>query len=175
MSTPHKDLLSENRILSALVLQTRAGLIVAGGGNGELYIGALADSSQSSLVPSSDPSFSSPQIQWSHTTKLSTASINNSLLITRNDLTPSGPLPDLTNGHPRLFVSNNDESIKVFNISVSGATQGRMVPAGSIRVGTPVNHSKFIFPLELCLSLYFLKLHSSSLDISRWKNPSGRR
>lgn len=122
-------------------LASGAGLIVAGGGNGELYIGALADSSQSSLVPSSGPSCSSPQIQWSHTTKLSTASINNSLLITRNDLTPSGPLPDLTKGHPRLFVSNNDESIKVFNISVSGATQGRMVPAGSIRVGTPVNHT----------------------------------
>ncbi|KAG8898450.1 hypothetical protein FRB99_007431 [Tulasnella sp. 403] len=73
------------------------------------------------------------------------ASINNSLLVTNTDLTPSTTStaigPSGATLEPRLFVSNNDESVKVFNISTSGTSRGRIIPAGTLKVRTPVNHT----------------------------------
>lgn len=132
---------------------TSNGLIAAGGSNAELYIGALTSAS-SGLPP----------VQRIVSTKLSgpRVSINNSLLLTQNNFTPAPPYAHWSNigrygeFQGRLFVSNNDESIKVFNIVLpeSNMVDGTLSPAGTLRVQTPVNHSERLS--QLGLDVYFL-------------------
>lgn len=89
---------------------------MAGGNNAELYVGTSSGSCSTS-------------------TTLPQASINNSLLITTN---PGSP-------HPRLFISNNDSSVKVFDVVINEeAVQPVLYPVGMMRVNTPINHSECI-------------------------------
>ncbi|KAG8846351.1 hypothetical protein FRB96_002021 [Tulasnella sp. 330] len=124
-------------------LSSGCGLIVAGGGLAELFVGAMPAS----------PTDSAPQLSWSQTKQLQyPASINNSLLVTNNNLIPSyspASASSLALGaspaaalEPRLFVSNNDERVKVFSVATRSTIQGdRVMPAGVLKLHTPVNHT----------------------------------
>ncbi|KAG9006836.1 hypothetical protein FRB94_000341 [Tulasnella sp. JGI-2019a] len=122
-------------------LSSGCGLIVAGGSLAELFIGAMPAS----------PTDSAPQLLWSQTQQLKyPASINNSLLVTNSNFIPSySPASCLAIGEspaanlePRLFVSNNDYTVKVFTVAMGSGIQGeRLTQTGELALKTPVNHT----------------------------------
>lgn len=70
-------------------------------------------------------------------------SINNSVLLTSTGLARSHQ----SSVEPRLFVSNNDRSVKVYDVAVrSGKGEGRprLVDAGQLKLDVPINHCAHI-------------------------------
>jgi hypothetical protein len=48
---------------------------------------------------------------------------------------------------PRMAVSNNDCTVKFFDVNVRGSEQERIKEIGSLKIDVPVNHCESIFVL----------------------------
>ena len=153
--------------LSTLVLPTGDTLLAAGGQEAELYLALFASSPSSpssSASPSShlvdeDGRLSSRHLgrrRWQLDTVLPNASINNSVYLTRLDLCRSNE----SSIDPRLMVSNNDRTVKFFDIALrknyhtdsgvpnafSSGLPTKIPSVGELRLDVPVNHCTYISP-----------------------------
>ncbi|KAJ3520060.1 hypothetical protein NM688_g9214 [Phlebia brevispora] len=132
--------------LSTLILpDTKETLLAAGGQEAELHLSLYS--------PASSPHLGSPDVttrgpatyfgrqRWKSEVALDGASINNSVLLTSLSLTGSNE----SSAEPRVVISNNDRSVKFFDVAVRSArndsTLKRLSPAGQLRLDVPVNHS----------------------------------
>ena len=95
----------------------------------ELFIGALPSSMDTPIPRHRSAKLPGP------------ASINNSVLVTSHNLSPAtlyGSSSPST--QPRLFVSNNDQTLKVFNVATADERPPHISPAGILKIPTPMNH-----------------------------------
>ena len=72
------------------------------------------------------------------------ASINNSVLLTSLSLTGSNE----SSAEPRVVISNNDRSVKFFDVAVRTTSrhgaEKRLTLAGQLQLDVPVNHCEFV-------------------------------
>ncbi|KZT01516.1 uncharacterized protein LAESUDRAFT_731086 [Laetiporus sulphureus 93-53] len=130
--------------LSALnVPNTDDTLLAAGGQDAELYLSLFSSTPQecSSTGFSRRATRGFGRRQWESKCRIEPGSINNSVLLTSLSLTSSHE----SSVEPRLFVSNNDRTVKFFDVSLrrvkgDGALP-RLSEAGQWRLDVPVNHS----------------------------------
>lgn len=126
--------------LSALRLpDSTTTLFAAGGQDAELHI-SLHSSSSSSSTSSSSPHHRSSRPHWQYQTQLQ-GSINNSVMLTSLSLTKAS----ISSVEPRVAVSNNDCSVKFFEVNVrspdASPASSRLKDLGVLRIDVPVNHS----------------------------------
>ncbi|KAI0697614.1 hypothetical protein BC835DRAFT_1270119 [Cytidiella melzeri] len=131
--------------LSALVHpETGETLLAAGGQDAELHLslhgpptsrlGGTVDESQSRYFG---------RQRWKSEVALEGSSINNSVLLTSLSLTGSNE----SSAEPRVVISNNDKTVKFFDVAVrttKHASEGgakRFSLAGQLQLDVPVNHS----------------------------------
>ena len=124
----------------------RSGLIAAGGQRTEIYIAPI-----SSLASAPERG------AWELSTSFR-GSINNSIFITNLTLSTNpyastyDDLQYMSSVNPRLFVSNNDQSLRVFNIATNlvcsdtGKSIARLSKAGAVELKTCVNHCECLCP-----------------------------
>ena len=87
--------------------------------------------------------------EWESEDKVENGSINNSVLLTSLSLTRSNE----SSVEPRLIVSNNDRSVKFYDVSLrdgdgmvgnsnpySSESNTRLVNVGQLRLDVPINH-----------------------------------
>ena len=72
-----------------------------------------------------------------------TGSINNSVLLTSMSLTRSYE----SSVEPRIGISNNDETVKFYNVPLRAAPKRGLEEVGSLRLHVPVNHCVYSPPL----------------------------
>ncbi|KAF8269913.1 WD40-repeat-containing domain protein [Lactarius quietus] len=120
---------------------TNERLLAAGGQDAELHL-SIHSRRNPSPRSSSDPASQRPTRRlWQYDNILS-GSINNSVLLTSLSLTRSNE----SSAEPRVAVSNNDCTVKFFDVNVRG-TKGvdgppkRITEVGTLRLDVPVNHS----------------------------------
>lgn len=82
-------------------------------------------------------------------------SINNSVLLTSMSLTRSNE----SSVEPRIGISNNDCTVKFYNVPLRGPTKRTMDEVGSLRINVPVNHCAYslytiLLPTEYHTSVY---------------------
>ncbi|EGN98621.1 hypothetical protein SERLA73DRAFT_181173 [Serpula lacrymans var. lacrymans S7.3] len=122
-----------NTITSLQISGKDATLLAAGGQDAEIHL---------SLHASSSPSQSrhrqrSRNLLWNYYRQLP-GSINNSVLLTSLSLSRSHE----SSVEPRLVVSNNDCSVKFYDIPMSGQTSPKDIyQVGQLLLDVPVNHS----------------------------------
>ncbi|TFY83422.1 hypothetical protein EWM64_g601 [Hericium alpestre] len=128
-----------NTIASLPIPGSEERLIAAGGQEAELHLS----------IHSSRPTGAEPRRAWMGRPRrlwqfdnVLTGSINNSVLLTSLSLTRSHE----SSAEPRVAVSNNDCTVKFYDVNVRGARgpEGlckRISEAGTLRIDVPVNHS----------------------------------
>jgi len=117
-------------------------LLAAGGQEAELHLSLFSSTSQACR---GDPSYRPRnrcfgRKQWESTYGIEPGSINNSVLLTSLSLTGSHQ----SSVEPRVIVSNNDRTVKFFDVAVrrsKGDSLPRLSDAGQLRLDVPVNHS----------------------------------
>lgn len=149
----------------------RSGLVAAGGVHAELFLAPL------SAIPSSSshPPQHDNQNSWTSTVRLN-GSINNALFLTNLALASSPyHLPskyDAVGSRPRLFVSNNDCSMRVYNVATHPSVPmeetdaettkrkrpHRLSKAGVLQAKTCVNHGQ-LTPSPLSFLNQLLRIH----------------
>lgn len=132
--------------LSTLNLQdTNETLLAAGGQDAELHLSLYAPPSHSyhgdDDGSSRDAALHFGRQRWKSEVSLDGASINNSVLLTSLSLTGSNE----SSVEPRVVISNNDRTVKFFDVAVrSGRSSDnslkRLSHAGHLRLDVPVNH-----------------------------------
>ena len=123
--------------LSALCIpDSTTTLVAAGGQDAELHL-SLHSSSSSSTSSSSPHHHRSSRPHWQYQTQLQ-GSINNSVMLTSLSLTKA----NVSSVEPRVAVSNNDCSVKFFEVNIrsSDTTASRLKELGVLRIDVPVNH-----------------------------------
>lgn len=130
-----------NTIASLHIPDTDERLLAAGGQDAEIHL-SIHSRRNSSARNVSDPTSQRPSRRlWQYDNVLS-GSINNSVLLTSLSLTRSNE----SSAEPRVAVSNNDCTVKFFDVNVRG-TKGvdgppkRISEVGTLRLDVPVNHS----------------------------------
>ncbi|KAI0342612.1 hypothetical protein BDW22DRAFT_1357059 [Trametopsis cervina] len=143
-STPRSilDLSYTPNSLSTLVNpDTGDTLLAAGGQEAELVLALYAPASAQPRGDSQSQHFG--RHRWKYFERLEGASINNSVLLTSLSLTGSNE----SSVEPRVVISNNDRSVKFYDVAVRSTRHGseggskRLQPAGQLNLGVPVNHS----------------------------------
>ena len=122
--------------LSALCLPDSTNTLVAAGGqDAELHLSLHSSSSSSSSSSSYRHRSSRPH--WQYQTQLQ-GSINNSVMLTSLSLTKA----NVSSAEPRVAVSNNDCSVKFFEVNIrsSDTAASRLKDLGVLRIDVPVNH-----------------------------------
>lgn len=77
---------------------------------------------------------------WRFEGALTGASILNSVLLTSMNLTRSNE----SSFEPRVVISNNDETVKFYDVPVKGDMRPNSIKeAGILKLGTPVNHCSY--------------------------------
>ncbi|KAI0789926.1 hypothetical protein C8Q75DRAFT_793057 [Abortiporus biennis] len=138
--------------LSSLVLpNTGETLLAAGGQDAELHLSLYnpppSTNSYTSHYPEHEQSVAyrdTPQNfgrqRWRSEILLEQASINNSVHLTSLNLSKSHE----SSVEPRVVVSNNDRTVKFFDVSLRAKTSDPALPrltlAGQLRLDVPVNH-----------------------------------
>jgi hypothetical protein len=125
--------------LSALRLSDSTNtLIAAGGQDAELHL-SLHSSSPSSSTSSSPSHHRSSRPHWQYQTQLQ-GSINNSVMLTSLSLAKA----NVSSAEPRVAVSNNDCSVKFFEVNIRSSdpspSTSRLKDLGLLRIDVPVNH-----------------------------------
>lgn len=158
-----------NTIASLNIPDSDERLLAAGGQDAELHLSI--HSRHASPRNSSDTPPRSSRRLWQYDGVLS-GSINNSVLLTSLSLTRSNE----SSAEPRVAVSNNDCTIKFFDVNVRGAKgvdgpPKRISEAGTLRLDVPVNHCVSpLFPISTrnCgLEALLTSSHLRSLDLAR--------
>lgn len=104
-------------------------LIAAGGQDSEIHL--------SLHTPSSSRSNRTRQV-WEFEDRLG-GSINNSVLLTSLSLTRANE----SSVEPRVGISNNDGTVKLYNIPMRVQNSRRKLPeVGAIRLDVPINHCR---------------------------------
>jgi len=137
--------------LSALCLpDSTTTLIAAGGQDAELHL-SLHSSSSSSSGSLSPHHHRSSRPHWQYQTQLQ-GSINNSVMLTSLSLTKA----NVSSVEPRVAVSNNDCSVKFFEVNIrsSDTTASRLKDLGVLRIDVPVNHCEL--PLQHATPLFYV-------------------
>lgn len=132
--------------LSSLILNdTNETLLAAGGQEAELHLSLYSPpspslSTEDAFAPENPRSKRFGHRIWSEHINLKMASINNSVMLTSLNLSKSHE----SSVEPRVVVSNNDKSIKFFDVAVRSSkgygSSERLVQAGQLRLEVPVNH-----------------------------------
>lgn len=153
--------------LSALVLpNTTDTLLAVGGQEAELHLAYYRGSSTSSSSSSDTPTRTVASFghkEWESKDDVEHGSINNSVLLTSLSLTRSNE----SSVEPRLIVSNNDRSVKFYDVSLregddsssgntnpSSESNTRLVNVGQLRLDVPINHCElFPYPTNTILLL----------------------
>ena len=122
--------------------------MAAGGQEAELHLSLYAPAS--SPYPSGDDSVRENaryfgKQRWKSESLLDGASVNNSVLLTSLSLTGSNE----SSAEPRVVVSNNDRTVKFFDVAVRTARNTdsslkRLSPSGQLRLDVPVNHCEYL-------------------------------
>ena len=125
--------------LSALCLpDSTTTLVAAGGQDAELHLSLHSSFSPSSGALSSHHHRSS-RPHWQYQTQLQ-GSINNSVMLTSLSLTKA----NVSSVEPRVAVSNNDCSVKFFEVNIRSSDASpavsRLKDLGVLRIDVPVNH-----------------------------------
>ncbi|KAF9787427.1 hypothetical protein BJ322DRAFT_1003527 [Thelephora terrestris] len=128
-----------NTLSSLRLPDSTTTLLAAGGQDAELHL-SLHSSSPSSSTSSSPPHHRSSRPHWQYQTQLQ-GSINNSVMLTSLSLTKA----NISSVEPRVAVSNNDCSVKFFEVNIRSSdnspTASRLKDLGVLRIDVPVNHS----------------------------------
>ncbi|KAA1477153.1 hypothetical protein DENSPDRAFT_844330 [Dentipellis sp. KUC8613] len=129
-----------NTIASLPVPDSHERLIAAGGQEAELHLSLHSGHPSSARRRGSLAPVRSQRL-WQYDSVLS-GSINNSVLLTSLSLTRSHE----SSAEPRVAVSNNDCTVKFYDVNVRGSKgvdgpPKRISEAGTLRVDVPVNHS----------------------------------
>jgi len=148
-----------NTIASLQLPDSDERLLAAGGQDTELHLSIHAKRSSSSSRDGPDRSHAGwrtgPRTRrlWQYDTPL-TGSINNSVLLTSLSMTRSNE----SSAEPRVAVSNNDCTVKFFDVNVRGSKgvdgpARRISEAGTLRLDVPVNHCTSIhdLPFDACV------------------------
>lgn len=125
-------------------------LLAAGGQEAELHLSLYAPMplySTGSGHTAREPAQRYGRQRWKSEVTLDGASINNSVLLTSLSLTGSNE----SSAEPRVVISNNDKTVKFFDVATRGGKHGdkRLSHAGHLRLDVPVNH---------CECLHFSRL-----------------
>lgn len=135
--------------LSALRLpDSTTTLFAAGGQDAELHLSLHSSSSSSSSPTSSSPlHHRSSRPHWQHQIQLQ-GSINNSVMLTSLSLTKA----NVSSVEPRVAVSNNDCSVKFFEVNVRSSdtspAASKLKDVGVLRIDVPVNHCESLFEIR---------------------------
>ncbi|CAL1717282.1 unnamed protein product [Somion occarium] len=130
--------------LSSLALSSEETLLAAGGQEAELHLSLYSPPSPS--YPSEDEPREARRFgrqRWKMDTVLEQASINNSVYLPNLNLCGSNE----SSFEPRIMISNNDRTVKFFDISLRGKNHSmdgkssRLSSAGELHLDVPVNHS----------------------------------
>ncbi|KAI9439695.1 WD40-repeat-containing domain protein [Lactarius indigo] len=130
-----------NTIASLPIPDTDERLLAAGGQDAELHLSIHSRRNPSPRNSSHTAPPRPTRRLWQYDNVLS-GSINNSVLLTSLSLTRSNE----SSAEPRVAVSNNDCTVKFFDVNVRG-TKGvdgppkRISEVGTLRLDVPVNHS----------------------------------
>ena len=135
-----------NTIASLQIPDTNERLLAAGGQDAELHLSIHSRRTPSPRNSSDTVSSRPTRRLWQYDNVLS-GSINNSVLLTSLSLTRSNE----SSAEPRVAVSNNDCTVKFFDVNVRGAKgvdgpPKRINEVGTLRLDVPVNHcTPFLF------------------------------
>ncbi|KAH9972389.1 hypothetical protein BJV74DRAFT_210575 [Russula compacta] len=129
-----------NTIASLPIPDSDERLLAAGGQGAELHL-SIHSRRTSTGDPSDDPPSHGSRSLWQYDGVLS-GSINNSVLLTSLNLTRSNE----SSAEPRVVVSNNDSTVKFFDVNVRGSSSvdgpsERIKEVGTLLLDVPVNHS----------------------------------
>lgn len=105
-------------------------LMAAGGQDADLHLSLHSPTSSSSSHRRVSRS------HWQYNAQLR-GSINNSVMLTSLSLTKSRT----SSVEPRMAVSNNDCTVKFFDVNIRGSDSSRIKEIGSLKIDVPVNHS----------------------------------
>ncbi|KAH7884335.1 hypothetical protein F5I97DRAFT_1441168 [Phlebopus sp. FC_14] len=126
-----------NTLASIPIPGTDKTLLAAGGQEAEIHLSLQRPSSRSQRRESDSPQPRCNNAIWQYFKKL-TGSINNSVLLTSLSLTRCSE----SSVEPRLAVSNNDYSVKFYDIPIRGEyPPGDLRQCGYLKLEEPVNHS----------------------------------
>ncbi|KZT67437.1 hypothetical protein DAEQUDRAFT_673322 [Daedalea quercina L-15889] len=116
-------------------------ILAAGGQEAELHLSVFSSTSSGYHVTGSPrrPARGFGEKQWENKFIIEPGSINNSVSLTSINLTRSNE----SSVEPRLVVSNNDRTIKFFDIGMrrNKANAPRLQDGGQLRLDVAVNHS----------------------------------
>jgi len=112
---------------NALAFSSSSDIYATAGSKAEIFVGSL-------------PTPAAPET-WSSQFHVPGRTISNAVLWAP---LPYAPDDDHSNKLERLVISNNDETVKMFNVDTSPRrnSESRIEVAGDIRIGTPVNHGE---------------------------------
>lgn len=120
-------------------------LIAAGGQETEIHLSYHTPAASSA----SSERRSGSCVQWEFEGTL-TGSINNSVLLTSLSLTRSNE----SSIEPRVGISNNDGSVKLYDIPLRvQSARRRLREVGQIRLEVPVNHCESFYTCHYCFDL----------------------
>ena len=126
--------------ISALILpETNDTLLAAGGQEAELHLSYYQSTDQSTATRR--PSRRFGRRLWESKYILEHGSINNSVMLTSMNFARSHQ----SAVEPRIVVSNNDRTVKFFDIAVRGSKtvddyEPRLLDIGQLRLDVPVNN-----------------------------------
>ncbi|KAL1949559.1 hypothetical protein VTO73DRAFT_8440 [Trametes versicolor] len=148
-STPRRlvDLTFTPNTISALILpESNDTLLAAGGQEAELHLSYYQSSDSYSPSSSTRPGRSAPRgfgrRLWDSKYLLEHASINNSVMLTSMSFSRSNE----SAVEPRILVSNNDRTVKFYDIALRNGKatddyEPRLLDIGRLDLPVPVNHS----------------------------------
>ncbi|KAI0260442.1 hypothetical protein BC834DRAFT_973451 [Gloeopeniophorella convolvens] len=131
-----------NTIASLNIPDSDERLLAAGGQDAELHLSIHSRRPAAPVFEPEEPDAARASRRlWQYDGVLS-GSINNSVLLTSLSLTRSNE----SSAEPRVAVSNNDCTVKFYDVNVRGAKgvdgpPKRISDAGTLRLDVPVNHS----------------------------------
>ncbi|KAI0775130.1 WD40-repeat-containing domain protein [Trametes elegans] len=135
-----------NTIAALNLPDTNDTLLAAGGQEAELHLSYYQSAQSQSSSSSTRSGASSPRgfgrRQWESKYILEHASINNSVMLTSMSFSRSNE----SAAEPRILVSNNDRTVKFYDVAVRSGKlvsdyEPRLLDIGQMRLDVPINHS----------------------------------
>ncbi|KAG8213134.1 hypothetical protein J3R82DRAFT_11538 [Butyriboletus roseoflavus] len=126
-----------NTLASIQLPDSDTTLLAAGGQEAEIHLSLHQPSSRSQRREDPSPRLRCNNAIWQYYRKLH-GSINNSVLLSSLSLTRSGE----SSVEPRLVVSNNDCTVRFYDVAVRGESSPKdLRQSGNLKLEEPINHS----------------------------------